>query len=284
MALSVALGWAILGATVGLSGGLMIRSRERTFYGFIGGALGGLFGGALFYELSATSLWSALAGLMLLGMSIGGFISLVEEAFVSATLKVVKGRHLGGLSLPEGRTWWAGTLLRCLSFRRGRRGLEHAVIKQNKGRFSIETDEQGKAVYVKRNDPQRQSRRQDIVAWAAFFCCSPLLAGCRQAARKPRQWRYIADRPHGTAGMEWQPDGQAASLQIRRSIWLFRRSRLMSRCLTRTASRSGTAKEQVKLTENNHASRSTAADVQDERPSRSAQPCDRGGPERIHDR
>ncbi len=150
MALSVALGWAILGATVGLTGGLMIRSRERAFYGLMGGALGGLFGGALFYELSATSIWSALAGLMFLGMSIGAFISLVEEAFVSATLKVVKGRHLGrAFPLLKdlnviGRDDRSDV---CLSGAEGV-GLEHAVIKRNKGHFSIETDEQGKAVYV----------------------------------------------------------------------------------------------------------------------------------------
>jgi VWFA-related protein len=150
MALSVALGWAILGAIVGLCGGLVIRSRERALYGLFGGALGGLFGGALFYELSATSIWSALAGLMFLGMSIGAFISLVEEAFVSATLKVVKGRHLGrAFPLLKdvnviGRDDRSDV---CLSGAEGV-GLEHAVIKRNKGHFSIETEEQGKAVYV----------------------------------------------------------------------------------------------------------------------------------------
>ena len=150
MALSVALGWAILGATVGLTGGLMIRSRERAVYGSIGGALGGLFGGALFYELSVTSMWAALAGLMLLGMSIGAFISLVEEVFVSATVKVVKGRHLGR-AFPllkdvnaVGRDDRSDV---CLSGAEGV-GLQHAVIKRNKGHYSIETNGQGKAVYV----------------------------------------------------------------------------------------------------------------------------------------
>ena len=71
LALAIGLGWAILGAAVGLSGGMMIRSRERALYGLAGGFLGGLFGGLLFNELSSTSIWSALAGLALLGMSIG---------------------------------------------------------------------------------------------------------------------------------------------------------------------------------------------------------------------
>jgi hypothetical protein len=63
IAVSVALGWAVLGAVVGFSGGMMIRSRERALYGLSGGALGGALGGLLFYSLSATSIWSALAGL-----------------------------------------------------------------------------------------------------------------------------------------------------------------------------------------------------------------------------
>src|SRR5208283_325583 len=95
IALSVALGWAVLGATVGLSGGIIIRSRERALYGFAGGTLGGLLGGILFNELSATSIWSAIAGLTLLGLSIGVFISLVEESLISAKVKVIKGRHIG---------------------------------------------------------------------------------------------------------------------------------------------------------------------------------------------
>ena len=67
MALSVGLGWALLGATIGMSGGMMIRSRDRALYGLAGGGLGGFVGGMLFNSLSATSIWSVLAGLALLG-------------------------------------------------------------------------------------------------------------------------------------------------------------------------------------------------------------------------
>jgi VWFA-related protein len=150
IALSVALGWAVLGAAVGLSGGIMTRSRARAGYGFLGGALGGLVGGLLFNQLSATSIWSALAGLTMLGMFIGAFISLVEEAFVAAKLKVVKGRHvnrefplLKDLNV-VGRDDRSDV---CLSGAEGV-SLRHAVIKRKNGRFVIESDEQGKAVYV----------------------------------------------------------------------------------------------------------------------------------------
>lgn len=150
IALSVALGWAMLGAAVGLSGGMMTRSRARALYGLSGGALGGLLGGFLFNALSSTSIWSALAGLALLGMCIGAFISLVEEAFVSAKVKVVKGRHINR-EFPllkqlnvVGRDDRSDV---CLSGAEGV-GMQHAVIKRTNEHFSIETDEQGKAVYV----------------------------------------------------------------------------------------------------------------------------------------
>ncbi len=150
VALAVALGWAILGAFVGVSGGAMIRSGERALYGLFGGAIGGLVGGLMLNDLSATSIWSTLGGLMLLGLSIGAFISFVEEAFVSAKVKVIKGRHLNREFpiLKEmnvvGRDDRSDV---CLSGAEGV-GLQHAFIKKKNGHFSIEADKDGKAVYV----------------------------------------------------------------------------------------------------------------------------------------
>ena len=162
IALSVALGWAVLGAAIGISGGLMVRSRSRAWYGLTGGSLGGFLGGFLFNALSATNVWSALAGLTLLGLSIGAFISLVEEAFVSAKVKVIKGRHLGRefpllkeLSV-IGRDDRSDV---CLS---GAEGVanQHAGIRRNNGHFIIETDEEGKPVYVNQK-MTRNSRLAD---------------------------------------------------------------------------------------------------------------------------
>jgi VWFA-related protein len=162
VALAAALGWAILGASVGLCGGMMVRSRERALYGLSGGVLGGLFGGLMLSGLSATSIWSALAGLCLLGMSIGAFISLVEETFVTAKVKVVKGRHLNrefplfkDLNV-VGRDDRSDV---CLSGAEGV-GIQHAVIRRTKGRYSIETDDEGKMVYVNQK-PTRSSGLAD---------------------------------------------------------------------------------------------------------------------------
>ncbi len=150
VALAVALGWAILGAAVGVSGGIMIRSRERALYGLLGGAIGGLLGGLMLNELSATSIWSTLAGLLLLGLSIGTFISLVEETFVSAKLKVIKGRHINREFPLLKETNVVGRDDRsdvCLSGAEGI-ALRHAFIKRKNGHFSIEAEEDGKVVYV----------------------------------------------------------------------------------------------------------------------------------------
>ena len=160
--LAVALGWAILGAFVGVSGGAMIRSGDRALYGLFGGAIGGLLGGLMLNDLSATSIWSTLGGLMLLGLSIGAFISLVEEAFVSAKLKVIKGRHINREFpiLKEmnvvGRDDRSDV---CLSGAEGV-GLQHAFIKRKNGHFSIEADKDGKVVYVNQK-LTRESRLAD---------------------------------------------------------------------------------------------------------------------------
>jgi len=213
IALSVALGWAVLGAAVGLSGGLMIRSRERALYGLIGGVLGGLLGGFMFNELSATSIWSALAGLILLGLSIGVLISLVEEAFISAKVKVVKGRHIGRefpllkeLNL-VGRDDRSDV---CLSGAEGV-GMQHAFIKRRDGHFSIETDEEGKTVYV--NQKMTRSSRLndgDVIRVGSILL---MFSAVKQAAATSV---VIAVLLFGVfaASAQAAPAGEPASVQI----------------------------------------------------------------------
>jgi len=147
---SVALGWTVLGSAIGISGGLMVRSGERARYGLLGGALGGMVGGVVYALLPPTNIWAALAVLSLLGLSIGGFISLVEEAFVSARVKVIKGRHidrefplLKDVNL-VGRDDRSDV---CLSGAEGV-SLQHALIRRNNGQYRIEIDAQGKPVYL----------------------------------------------------------------------------------------------------------------------------------------
>lgn len=94
-----ALGWAMLGVLVGISQGMVTRSRRLINYGLIGGALGGVIGGALFESLTQQALeatsFSRALGLIVLGASIGLLIALVEEALASARLRVLTGRLEG---------------------------------------------------------------------------------------------------------------------------------------------------------------------------------------------
>ncbi len=150
VAAAVSLGWTVLGAAVGVSGGLMVRSRDRALYGLLGGSLGGLAGGLVHGLLPATSSGPALAVLALLGGSIGGFISLVEEALLSAKVRVIKGRHidrefplLKDLNV-VGRDDRSDV---CLSGAEGV-ALRHAAIRRSNGHYRIESGEEGRPVYV----------------------------------------------------------------------------------------------------------------------------------------
>lgn len=148
--LASAMGWAVLGASIGASGGLMIRSIERARYGVIGGSIGGFIGGLGLGAVQGTGIWSALSGLFLLGSSIGGFISMVEEAYVSAKVRVIKGRHIGREfpllkeSNVVGRDDRSDI---CLSGAEGV-GMRHAVIMKKNGRYSIERTGEGTGLYV----------------------------------------------------------------------------------------------------------------------------------------
>lgn len=93
------LGWALLGVLIGISQGLVMRSRRLVNYGVIGGALGGIIGGALFETLTSQSLettaLSRALGLIVLGAAIGMLISLVEEALAVARIRILTGRLEG---------------------------------------------------------------------------------------------------------------------------------------------------------------------------------------------
>jgi MFS family permease len=102
---SRALGWAIFGAAVGATEGLLRRSPTKIAYGCYGGFLGGLVGGSTYQWLvekagywfardNAHAIGSAV-GLMLLGMFVSGFIGLVEDLLRAAWLIFTSGRLEG---------------------------------------------------------------------------------------------------------------------------------------------------------------------------------------------
>jgi hypothetical protein len=90
------LGWTVFGLLIGLAEGL--GSRSQVWKGLLGGVLGGMLGGLLLegmQNLLKTSLVGKAVGLLLLGASVGAFISLVEVLLARAWLEVKTGKLKG---------------------------------------------------------------------------------------------------------------------------------------------------------------------------------------------
>ena len=95
---SRAVAWAVLGLFVGAGEGARSRSPRKIGVGVLGGALGGLVGGALL-EYSRLLLpvpaVSRLIGLVILGVAIAFFYGLIERGFAAGVLRVLNGRLKG---------------------------------------------------------------------------------------------------------------------------------------------------------------------------------------------
>ncbi|MBC8104854.1 MAG: FHA domain-containing protein, partial [Cytophagales bacterium] len=99
--LARAIGWAAIGAMAGTSDGWRKGSVRVGRNGFIGGVIGGLVGGSAFeiipYLLPGlrASTISRLFGFLITGACIGLFISLVQQLFKEAWIRIVLGRNEG---------------------------------------------------------------------------------------------------------------------------------------------------------------------------------------------
>jgi hypothetical protein len=91
-----ALGWSLFGLLIGIAEG--VSGRSQVWKGLLGGLLGGAIGGFLLeasYSLIKDSLVGKAIGLMLLGASVGAFISLIVVLLASAWLEVMSGKLKG---------------------------------------------------------------------------------------------------------------------------------------------------------------------------------------------
>ncbi|HEU0292823.1 MAG TPA: FHA domain-containing protein [Anaerolineales bacterium] len=90
------LGWGVFGMLIGLAEGIV--GRAQAWKGMLGGLIGGMLGGTL---LESVHGWlqdpvvGKAAGLILLGASVGAFISLIEVLLSRAWLEVVSGKLKG---------------------------------------------------------------------------------------------------------------------------------------------------------------------------------------------
>jgi hypothetical protein len=91
-----ALGWAVFGLLIGLAEGVV--GRSQAWKGMLGGLLGGGVGGVLLelaHNLLKDPLAGKAAGLVLLGASVGAFISLIVVLLSRAWLQVISGKLKG---------------------------------------------------------------------------------------------------------------------------------------------------------------------------------------------
>jgi len=90
------LGWSLFGLMIGIAEG--VSGRSQVWKGLLGGLVGGAIGGYLLeasYSLIKNSLLGKAIGLMLLGASVGAFISLIVVLLASAWLEVTTGKLKG---------------------------------------------------------------------------------------------------------------------------------------------------------------------------------------------
>jgi len=91
-----ALGWAVFGLLIGLAEG--VGGRGQVWKGMLGGLLGGALGGFLLegmQSLLKASVIGKAIGLVLLGASVGAFISLIVVLLARAWLEVKTGKLKG---------------------------------------------------------------------------------------------------------------------------------------------------------------------------------------------
>ncbi len=90
------IGWALFGLLIGLAEGVV--GRSQAWKGMLGGFLGGALGGLLLegiQRLLKTSITGKAIGLLLLGASVGAFISLIVVLLSRAWLEVTSGKLKG---------------------------------------------------------------------------------------------------------------------------------------------------------------------------------------------
>ncbi len=91
-----ALGWGVFGLLIGLAEGIV--GKSQIWKGMLGGLIGGALGGILLegvHNMLKDPLTGKAAGLVLLGASVGAFISLIVVLLSRAWLEVTSGKLKG---------------------------------------------------------------------------------------------------------------------------------------------------------------------------------------------
>ena len=156
------LGWTLMGAVIGSIEGARSRSFRRTVFGIIGGAAGGLLGGAV-YELSGSGRVSPslqrLFGFLGLGILMGAGLSFADSSGRYGIIKVMNGKFKGKEFILSKRNSLLGSAFRCDIILPGDKLIAplHARIRRRDKSLYLEKEAVSHPVWV--NDERRDSVR-----------------------------------------------------------------------------------------------------------------------------
>jgi hypothetical protein len=170
LAVSNGLAWALLGVAIALTEGIRSRSGRKLIVGLLGGAVGGMIGGAALSGLSYASPGNGLAlfaGLALFGLSISAAYAAFENRFSSGTLRLLNG-PLKDKEYPiVSRRLTIGSDDACDVVLKGYPGVEplHASLNAGKAGPSLLAEKAGARVLVN-DEPlkERALRPEDVIA------------------------------------------------------------------------------------------------------------------------
>lgn len=153
MILARTIGWTMVGATLAIAPGIVMRSWKRFGIGLVGGTLGGFVGGLLFdplYFIIPFDIASRFVGEMAIGTLAGAATGLIEVAAKSGWVRVTQGLIVGKQFIFYKKATTIGSTPECdiYLFKDPSISARHAVIHAVSGGYDVEDLGSATGTYV----------------------------------------------------------------------------------------------------------------------------------------
>lgn len=158
------IGWAALGACVGLGQGVAIRSGRKILNGLLGGLIGGAIGGLLFDVVASvfrTGTTSRAVAITILGAFAGIAIGMVEELSKQAWLRITQGPMAGKEFILYHASTTIGSSPKCeITIPKDTAILpQHCVIRSTGGHYTLSSIDQRAPAFVNGRPVQQTALR-----------------------------------------------------------------------------------------------------------------------------